>query len=388
MVNTRSSPGRGKRVRSGTSSTSSKAAVRPGTSSKMAAKPGKSKKKASPQSAVDPPVVEERARYAVPGDDVEDEDLEFLPDNWPLSQRSRYLDPSLSERTRILAAVFARMQVPPSVGLSAWALSGLFSDDSPNVVLDRLPGNEQKQKRQSLRLLPAKTRQTIKDMADDSDISDDTFFIDTQPMIHTVVRYGVTESQANANAKAGAASRSSEAAVHPSGKRKSKTEYARKGTYSTPADYNALIAESQRQEDREASLLPWRCQVPVGKVVARRQPCGHKLKSERGCTKHALSMHNGLCHFINAVTKVERKEQINDAVRTAAVAAVAAVAVPAAAPAAPAAPAPAAVAAPAASRKQKCDVCKGFYSMGTYGEHIKRKRHRTALGVESLELDS
>ena len=358
MVNTRSSPGRGKRAR-------------PVTSSK-AAKPGKSKKKASPQSAVDSPV-EERARYVVPGDDVEDEDLEFLPDNWPLCERSRYLDPSLSERTRILAAVFARMQVPPSVGLNAWALSGLFSDNSPNVVLDRLPGNEKKQKRQSLRLLPGKTRQTIKDMADDSDISDDTFFIDAQPMIHDVVRYGVTESQANANAKAGAATRSSGAAVHASGRKKSKTEYARVGTYSTPADYNAVIEESKRQEDQDASLLPWRCQVLVGKVVARRQPCGHKLKSERGCTKHATSMHNGLCHFINAVTNVERKEQIN------------------AAAAAPAAPAPAAAAAPAApakNRKEQCKICDGKYPHGTYTLHVRRKRHRTALQARLAAIDA
>ena len=223
MVNTRSSPGGRPRRAQAPSSVATKVAAKPGKGKKKGsskvAKPVKSKSKASAQPAVDS-LAPERARYVVPGDDVEDEDLEFLPDNWPLCERSRYLDPQLSERTRILAAVFARMQVPPSVGLAAWAQSGLFSDD-PNVVLDRLPGNEKDRKRESMRLLPARTRQTIKDMADDSDISDDDFFIQSQPMIHQVVKFSVTESQANANAKAGAAARSSSAAVHASGRRKS-----------------------------------------------------------------------------------------------------------------------------------------------------------------------
>ncbi len=351
------------------------------------AKPVRCKKNVSVQSAVNSPAPE-RARYVVPGDDVEDADLVFSAVDWPLCERSRYLDPQLSERTRILAAVFGRMQVPPAVGLAAWAQSGLFSDD-PNVVLDRLPGNDNKKKRQSMRLLPAMTRQTIKDMADDSEISDDDFFISTQPMIHDVVKYAVTESQANANAKAaGAAFRSSSAVTHDSGRRKSKTDFSRRGTFSEPEDYNAVIEESRRQEEQEALDLPWRCQVPVGKVVARRQPCGHKLKSERGCTQHAITVHNGFCFFKHAVSKIERKEQISladFAADSAVSAAPAAVVVPAAAaaaaPAAVVVPA-AAAAAPAAvasSRRKRCSICKRLYLPGTYIKHTENKLHREAM---------
>jgi hypothetical protein len=62
-------------------------------------------------------------RYIVPGDDVEDEDLEFQDVNWPLCERMRSLDPAFTERTRILAAIYAARQVSPQVGLSCWPLA-------------------------------------------------------------------------------------------------------------------------------------------------------------------------------------------------------------------------------------------------------------------------
>ena len=136
--------------------------VRKAVSAAPVAKSVKAAKK-KPSPAL-PPISDKKKVYVVPGDDVEDEDLVFSRDNWSLSERTRFLDPSLSERTRILGAIFARMQVPPSVGLASWALSGLFSDD-PNVVLNRLPGADNDQKRQSQRKLPGVTRKTILDMA-------------------------------------------------------------------------------------------------------------------------------------------------------------------------------------------------------------------------------
>jgi hypothetical protein len=92
-----------------------------------------------------------------------------------------------------------------------------------------------------------------------------------------------------------------------------------------------------------------------------------------------MSMHNGLCHFINAVTKEERKEQLSLAIAADAPVVVAAAPPPAAA----AAPAPAAAAAPAPvpapKKRKRCDICSGLYAPGTYPAHILKGRHKEAI---------
>jgi hypothetical protein len=115
--------------------------------SSKAAKPVRCKKKASIQSAVDSPAPE-RARYVVPGDDFEDADF----------VRAQQISGSAAfgAHPHLGCSICQNASTPFS--LAAWAQSGLFSDD-PNVVLDRLPGNDNKKKRQSMRLLLAMTRQ-------------------------------------------------------------------------------------------------------------------------------------------------------------------------------------------------------------------------------------
>jgi hypothetical protein len=328
------------------------ATTKKASKSKETIPPGQSQEFCRPTSTSAAPKV----RYVVPGDDVEDEDLEFQNVNWPLCERMRFLDPALTERTRILAAIYAARQVSSHVGMSCWALSGLFSDD-PEVVLSRLPGTEKQQNRASKRILPRVTRQTIRDLADDSDISDDTFFINAQPMVHAfsvnisshhfhslqvhkVIRYSVTESQANADAKAGAAARKSTGE-----RRKSRTEHARTGTFSEASDYDKVIAEHQRQQDENNAAFPWRCQVMVG-TGKKKHVCGHKVKTPRGCTNHAIAIHNRMCHFLHAVTNQERKETIVEI-------------------------------------ELKCLICGGIYTISTMDSHNATQRHRDALNSDA-----
>jgi hypothetical protein len=156
--------------------------------------------------------------------------------------------------------------------------------------------------------------------------------------VHKVIKYSVTESQANADAKAGAAAHDTRKS---GGRKKSRTEHARTGTFSSTADYDRVIDEHQRQQDEDKTAFPWRCQVIVG-TGKKKHACGHKVKTMRGCTNHAIAIHNRMCHFLNALTDEERKETIIE-------------------------------------HECVCMICGGNYTASTLDSHNASKTHRDAL---------
>jgi hypothetical protein len=315
--------------------------------------------------------------YNVPGDDVDDEDLEFDFLDWLSCARSRGLDARLSVRTRILLACHACDHLDKGVLIDSWSRSGLMPFDPDRVLstltddADDLDGGRRRSGRVKSKDAAAAICKIVAQYAEGI-INDQDLLIKVKELADEAVCYEIMQSTGSVAArgvKTGAIANNWDAK-----KRKiSKTEANRAGSYQGD-DYDQ-VAESHAEE--EAALnrnKPWECKVQKvttkGKGKKQGPVCGHRLKSTPGLTKHADSKHHGIGKYLNHLTGETFEFISGDAA--------AAAANPNNVPLQAAA---AAGGGEGGGKRLKCQVCQGTYTAATVGNHNKSPKHTAAAAA-------